>query len=58
MYKKQVCLFEWGYVVNDNEMRLKVKNRSHRYNINKPGPKHGHKYTKYKMSQYTDGFSY
>ena len=58
MYKKQVCLFEWGYVVNDNEMRLKVKNRSHRYNINKPEPKHGHKYTKYEMSQYSDGFRY
>ena len=24
------------------EMRLKMKNRSHRYNINRPRPTHGH----------------
>ena len=29
-------------------MRLKMKNRSHRYDINRPRPRHGHKYTKYK----------
>ena len=27
----------------------KQKNRSQRYDINKPSPRHGHKYTKYKM---------
>ena len=26
-----------------------MKNWSHRYNINRPRPSHGHKYTKYKM---------
>ena len=26
-----------------------MKIRSHRYNINKPRFRHGHKYTKYKM---------
>ena len=26
-----------------------MKNRSHRYDINRPRPRHGHKYTKYKM---------
>ena len=26
-----------------------MKNRSHRYNINRPRPRHEHKYTKYKM---------
>ena len=31
------------------KMRLKIKNRSHRYDINTPRPKHGHKYTQYKM---------
>ena len=31
------------------KMRLKRKNRSHRYNINRPRLTHGHKYTKYKM---------
>ena len=29
-------------------MKMKMKNRSHRYNINRPRPKHGLKYTKYK----------
>ena len=31
------------------KMRLKMKNRSHRYNINRPWSRDGHKYTKYKM---------
>ena len=26
-----------------------MKNRSHRYDINRNRPRHGHKYTKYKM---------
>ena len=37
---------------------LKMKNRSHRYDIDRPRPRHGHKYTKYKMSQYNDGYVY
>ena len=28
---------------------LKMKKRSHRYDINRPRPTNGHKYTKYKM---------
>ena len=31
------------------KMRLKMKNRSHKYDINKPRPRYGHKYTKYKI---------
>ena len=31
-------------------MRLKMKNGSDRYDINRTKPKHGHRYTKYKMS--------
>ena len=31
------------------KMRLKMKNRSQRYYISRPRPRHGHKYTKYKM---------
>ena len=31
------------------KMRLKMKNRSSRYDINRPRCRHGHKYTKYKM---------
>ena len=30
------------------KMRLKMKNRSQRYDINRSRPRHGHKYTKYK----------
>ena len=26
-----------------------MKNKSHRYDINRPRPRHGHKYTIYKM---------
>ena len=26
-----------------------MKNRSHKYDINRPKPRHGHKYTKYKI---------
>ena len=31
------------------KMRLKMKNGSHRYDINRTRSRHGHKYTKYKM---------
>ena len=30
---------------------MKMKNRSYRYDINKPRPKQGHKHTKFKASQ-------
>ena len=30
-------------------MKLKMKNRSQRYEINIPRPRHGRKYTKYKL---------
>ena len=36
-------------MINDNEMRLKMKNRLHRYDINRPRLRHGHKYSEYKM---------
>ena len=35
---------------------MKKKNRSHRRHINRTRPSHGHKYTKYKVSQYDDGY--
>ena len=28
-------------------MKMKIKYRSHKYDINRPGPRQGHKYTKY-----------
>ena len=31
------------------EIRLNMKNRSSRYDINRPRRRHGHKYTKYKI---------
>ena len=31
------------------KMKLKMKNRSQRYYLNRPRPRHGHIYTKYKM---------
>ena len=30
-------------------MRLEMKNRSHRYDITRPRPRHGHKYTTHKI---------
>ena len=36
-------------MINDNEMRLKMKNRLHRYDINRPRLRNGHKYSEYKM---------
>ena len=33
-----------------------MKIRSNRSDINRPRPRNGHKYTKYKMSQYKDGY--
>ena len=31
------------------KMRLKKKNGSPKYDMNRPRPRHGHEYTKYKM---------
>ena len=36
-------------MINDNESDAKMKNRSHRYDINRPRPRHAPKYAKYKM---------
>ena len=49
MCKKQVRLFSCDYMINDNEMRVKMKNRSHRYDINRPRSRHRHTYMIYKM---------
>ena len=40
------------------KMRLKMKNRSQRYDINRPLPRHGPKHTKYEMFQYNNGYMY
>ena len=54
MYKKQMCLLKRGYMINENENKAEKKNRSYRCDINRPWPRHGHKYTKYKMSKHKD----
>ena len=41
---KCVCLNE----VIEKKLRLKMKNKSYRWNINRPRPRDGHKNTKYK----------
>ena len=38
------------------KIRLKLKNISHRYDMNRGQPRNGHKYTKYKISHYYDGY--
>ena len=43
--KITMCLYSWDCTINHNEM--KMKNKSHRYNINRPRPRCGHKYHKY-----------
>ena len=37
---------------------MKMKIRSHRYDINRPSSRHGNKCSKYKLSQYSDAFMY
>ena len=38
-------------------MKLKMKNVSHRSDINRTSPRHGYEYTKYKMCpNYDDGY--
>ena len=44
--KKKVSLF---YKINGTENEAKIKHRSRRHNINRIKPRHGSKYTKYKM---------
>ena len=36
----------------------KMKDRSHRYDTNRPRPRNGDNYSKYKMSLYNDGYMY
>ena len=49
MYKKTSTSVLMAFMINGNKMRLEMKNRSQRYYINRPRPKHGPKHTKYKM---------
>ena len=49
MYKKQLPLFNDVIELMVMKMRLKMKNISQKYDINRPRPRHGPNYTKYKM---------
>ena len=40
------------------KMKMKIKNRSHRYDTNRPSVRHGHIYSKYKMSHYENAYMY
>ena len=44
--KEHVCLYSLEYMINHNENKMKMKNRSHRYDINRP--RHGQEHSKYK----------
>ena len=37
-------------------MQVNMKNRSHRYDINRARPRHGHKYIKLKVSHYVNAY--
>ena len=39
-------------------MKMKLKNRSHRYEINRPRTRYGQEYSKYQVSQYDDAYMY
>ena len=38
------------------KIKIKMKNGSHRCNINRTGPNQGHKHIKYKVSQCDDSY--
>ena len=40
------------------KMKMKMKNRLYRYDIIRPRFSCGHRYSKYRMSQYNDAYMY
>ena len=44
--KSQCACF--NEIVGSNKMKMKTKNSSYRYDINRPSARHGHNYTKHK----------
>ena len=55
MSKKQVCLVSWDYMINHNENEDENESK---YDINRPRSRHGHKYSKCKVSQYGNTYIY
>ena len=46
------------YMINHNKNEDENEKRSHRYDINRPRSRHGHKYGKYKMSRHENAYMY
>ena len=46
--KTQVGLFQWDYMIVVMKIGVKMKNGSHRYDINRTRPRHGYEYTNIK----------
>ena len=46
--KQKVCLFREIIRLFITKTKIRVKNGSHKYDINRPRSRHGHKCTKYK----------
>ena len=63
-YPKKCAKNKYVYINEDiwlmtTKMRLEMKNRSSRYDINSPRRRNGHKYTKYKICiDMNDGYMY
>ena len=45
-------------MINENESNTQNEKKSHIYDIDRPRTRHWHKYPKYKMSHYNDGYMY
>ena len=43
-----MCLYSGDDTINHNENEDENEKRLHRYHINRPSSRHGHKYSKYK----------
>ena len=54
---KYVCIHEVIRLII-MKMKIKMRNRSHRYHISRPRSRQGHNYSKYKVSQYDDACMY
>ena len=43
--KHHICLYSIDYINNDNQNEDENEKRSHRYDINRPRSRQGHKYS-------------
>ena len=47
-----LAYWENAFCCSGVTMNIKMKNSSHRYDIDRPRPRHGHKYTEYNDDAY------